>query len=103
MTWQTIAVEAAGWLGAVLVLAAYALASSGRLDARAPIFQWLNLLGAAGFILNTAWHGAWPSMALNVVWCAIAATTLARRRSRAGNVQMQIFIKYERQMKFSLR
>jgi hypothetical protein len=74
-----IAIEAAGWLGAVLVLAGYALASIGRLDARSPTFQWLNLVGAAGFVINTAWHGAWPSMALNVVWCAIAAATLLRR------------------------
>lgn len=77
-----VAIEAAGWIGALLVLAGYALASTGRLDARSAAFQWLNLVGAAGFIINTAWHGAWPSMALNVVWCAIAATTLLRR---AGN------------------
>lgn len=76
----TIALEGAGWIGAVLVLAAYALASTGRLDARSAAFQWLNLVGAAGFVVNTAWHGAWPSMALNVVWCAIAAVTLLRRK-----------------------
>ena len=31
MSWQTLAIETAGWIGAVLVLAAYALASAGRL------------------------------------------------------------------------
>jgi hypothetical protein len=76
-----IAIEAAGWIGAVLVLAAYALASTGRLDGRSPLFQWLNLVGAAGFVVNTAWHGAIPSMVLNIIWCGIAVVTLARRRA----------------------
>lgn len=80
MTWQTVAIEAAGWAGAVLVLAGYALASAGRLDGRSPTFQWLNLVGAAGFVVNTAWHGAIPSMVLNIIWCGIAAFTLLRRR-----------------------
>ena len=76
-----IAIEAAGWVGAVLVLAAYLLASSGRLDARSAPFQWLNLIGAAGFAVNTAYHGAIPSMVLNIIWCGIAVFTLLRRRS----------------------
>ena len=76
---HTFAIEAAGWIGAVLVLAAYALASTGRLDGRSPLFQWLNLVGAAGFVVNTAWHGAIPSMVLNIIWCGIAVITLARR------------------------
>ena len=76
-----IASEAAGWVGAVLVLAAYLLASSGRLDARSAPFQWLNLIGAAGFVVNTAYHGAIPSMVLNIIWCGIAVFTLLRRRS----------------------
>lgn len=81
MSWQTIAIEAAGWIGAVLVLAGYGLASAGRLDGRSPAFQWLNLIGAAGFVINTAWHGAIPSMVLNIIWCGIAVVTLWRRRA----------------------
>lgn len=80
MDWQTLGIEAAGWIGAVLVLAGYGLASAGRLDGRSPLFQWLNLIGAAGFVINTAWHGAIPSMVLNIIWCGIAVVTLARRR-----------------------
>ncbi len=80
MNWQTLAIEAAGWIGAVLVLAAYSLASAGRLDGRSPLFQWLNLLGAAGFVVNTAYHGAVPSMVLNIIWCGIAVFMLAQRK-----------------------
>ena len=36
------------------------------------------LLGAAGFVINGAWHGAIPSASLNVVWMAIAMFALFR-------------------------
>jgi len=73
-----IVIEIAGWVGAVLVLIGYVLVSTGRLEGRSVAFQVLNLIGALGFIANTAWHGAIPSMALNIVWSAIAIYTLAR-------------------------
>ena len=50
----------------------------GRLTGRSPAFQWMNLAGAAGFVVNSGYHGAVPSAALNVVWMAIAAVTLWR-------------------------
>ena len=81
MELRILAIEAAGWAGAVLVLAAYGLASAGRLDGRSATFQWLNLVGAAGFVINTAWHGAIPSMVLNIIWCGIAVVTLMKRRA----------------------
>jgi len=76
-----IVIEIAGWAGAVLVLVGYVLVSMGRLEGRSVTFQMLNLVGALGFIANTAWHGAIPSMVLNIVWSAIAFVTLVRIRS----------------------
>jgi hypothetical protein len=73
-----LAVEAAGWLGAILILVAYALVSTGRLDPRGGLFQWMNLVGAAGFVVNSGWHGAWPSTILNIIWIGIALLSLAR-------------------------
>lgn len=78
-----ILVEVAGWLGAGLILLGYILVTTERLTGRSPAFQWMNLGGAAGFVINGAWHGAIPSAALNVVWMLIAAGALvaiARRR-----------------------
>lgn len=75
-----IAIEAAGWIGAVLVLIGYGLASAGRLEARTPAFQWLNFGGAVGFVINSGWHGAVPSMVLNILWAGIALFTLRRLR-----------------------
>jgi hypothetical protein len=80
-------VEAAGWGGALLILSAYLLISAGKLTGQSPAFQWMNLVGAAGFIVNGLWHGAVPSATLNIVWMMIAAVALARiagRRRREG-------------------
>lgn len=78
-----ILIEAAGWTGAVLVLGAYVLVTLGRLSGQSAIFQAMNLVGAAGFVVNTWWHGAIPSMVLNIVWTGIGFVALwriARRR-----------------------
>jgi len=69
-------VEVAGWAGALLILGSYILISTGRLSARSALFQWMNVAGSAGLLLNAVWHRAIPSMALNMVWFAIGLWTL---------------------------
>ena len=74
----------AGWAGASLILLAYLLLSAGRLTGQSPLYQWMNVGGAAGFIINGWWHGAVPSAVLNVVWMLIGGFALwriAKRRS----------------------
>ena len=80
MSVTELLIEIAGWAGAVLILLAYFLVTIGRVTARTPAFQWMNLVCAAGFALNGAWHRAIPSATLNVVWMAIAAFALLRIR-----------------------
>lgn len=46
-------VSIVGWLSAVFILAAYFLLTAGRLAADSPAYQWLNVAGALGFILNS--------------------------------------------------
>ncbi|BDZ49068.1 hypothetical protein GCM10025867_13090 [Frondihabitans sucicola] len=73
-----------GWVGAVVILAGYALFSLGKLP-NGPVYQLSNLVGAFAISLNVAAHGAWPSAVVNVVWAIIAAVVLvrmARARSR---------------------
>ncbi|HLL59593.1 MAG TPA: hypothetical protein VK391_06860 [Allosphingosinicella sp.] len=82
--------EAAGWTGALLILSAYILVSLGKVAADSVGFQLLNIVGAAGFIVNGWWHGAVPSAALNVVWMLFGAVALwrisrARRRAKAAS------------------
>ena len=81
-----ILVEAIGWVAAALILGAYALLTAGRLTARSPLYQWMNVFGAAGFILNSGINGASPSAVLNVIWMGIGAVALwsiARSGARA--------------------
>lgn len=78
MSLVEILVEISGWIGAVLILSAYLLVSMGRLTGQSPLFQWMNMVGAAGFIINSGYHGAIPSAALNVIWMLIGLVTLWR-------------------------
>jgi hypothetical protein len=71
-------VSVAGWTAAGLILAAYGLLSFGKIQARSWIYQVMNIVGAAGFIINCAYNDAWPSVALNVVWLGIATYALRR-------------------------
>ena len=78
-----IAVEAAGWVGAVLILTAYLLLSAGRLSGQSLVYQGMNVLGAAGFFVNGWWHRAVPSASLNVLWLVIgvvASWRIVRKR-----------------------
>jgi len=87
-----IAVEVVGWVGAALILLAYLLLSMGKLTGQSAFYQWMNVVGAAGFTVNGWWHGALPSAALNVIWMLIGAVALlriaaARRKADAGTPQ----------------
>ncbi len=77
---MSLFIEVVGWGGGALILIAYLLVSTGRLDGRSAPFQWLNIVGAAGFIANGASHGAWPSTVLNIVWISIGLMALWRLR-----------------------
>ena len=78
MTPLEVAVEVAGWAGATLILLAYLLLSAGRLTGQSLTYQGINVVGAAGFVINGWWHGAIPSAALNVLWLLIGAVASAR-------------------------
>jgi len=82
---STALADVAGWIGAVLLLLAYAGNATGRLDTRGRIYQLGNAAGSAGLLAVGAAHGAWPSVALNAAWLAVAArSALPRRRSASG-------------------
>ena len=75
---MSILIELAGWIGFVLVLGAYGLLSAGRLDAKSRIYQWMNVIGAGGFVVNTIANHAIPSATLNVIWMGIGVFALWR-------------------------
>ena len=72
-------IETLGWVASVLIVGAYFLNMQGRLDAKDPRYIWANLVGGLFFIVNTYYHGAYPSALVNVVWVLIAAFSLTRK------------------------
>jgi hypothetical protein len=69
-------VEVVGWIAALLILAAYWLVSTNRVDGRSRLYQAMNVVGAAGLVLNGGWNGAFPSATLNVIWMGIGLYAL---------------------------
>ena len=80
MSVTELLVEVAGWGGALLILGGYALLTAERVTSRSPLYQGMNVLGAAGFIVNGWWHGAIPSAVLNLIWMGIGLVALWRMK-----------------------
>ncbi len=84
-----IAIAVIGWVGAVLLLAAYGMLTTRVISGASWSYQTLNLLGAVALMLNSAYFSAWPSALLNIAWLAVGVFGLARglrlrRRERRG-------------------
>ena len=80
-----IAVEIAGWAGALLILLAYLLLSAGKVTGQSLVYQGMNIVGAAGFVINGWWHRAIPSAALNVLWLLIGGVATWRILKKRGS------------------
>ena len=80
-------VDVIGWLGAASLLAAYALVSTKKLEGNSIGYQLLNLAGGLFLVINSSYYGAYPSVAVNVVWIGIAVFAIAgalRRKPARG-------------------
>jgi hypothetical protein len=78
---QDLVIDTMGWIGAIAILLAYALVSAKKVPGDSVLYQGLNLAGSALLIVNSFYYGAFPSVAVNVVWIGIAAFALIRARS----------------------
>lgn len=74
--------DTAGWAGAILLLGAYALVSSTRLEGDSIVYRLLNLLGGALLIINSFYYGAYPSVGVNAVWIGVAAFSILKSTSK---------------------
>jgi hypothetical protein len=78
-----IAINVVGWLGMALLISAYALVTAGKLHGPGLTFQLMNLFGGGFLMINSAYYGAWPSAALNLVWVVVGLVGLSRARLKA--------------------
>jgi len=75
-----------GWIGALSLLAAYLLISRGKTHGKSNLYQGLNMIGSTGFIVNSYYFGAMPSVALNVIWLLIGITSIINYR-KSGDLK----------------
>lgn len=61
-----------GWIGAILVIAAYFLVSTKKLSPTSVTYQLMNLFGALGVGVIVFIQKAYPSLAIQIVWSLIA-------------------------------
>jgi hypothetical protein len=74
--------EVAGWLGAAVVVGAYGIVTRWGTSL---LYHVLNVVGAAGLLVNALHHSALPSSAVNVVWMMIGVWGIVRMGTRAGS------------------
>lgn len=67
--------ELCGWIGAILVLVAYHMVSTGKSKAHSKYFQLLNIAGAIFLVTYTYNLRAYASMAVNVIWVGIGMSS----------------------------
>ena len=65
-------IEYIGWLGFILIIAAYLSITLQFLDTHTPIYHTLNLIGALCMVINAKYKNSKPLLCLNAVWALIA-------------------------------
>ena len=77
---QFIIIEAIGYIAFVLILGTYYLNMTHKLSATSPLYIWGNTIGGFCFVINTFYHGAFPSMILNAIWMLIGIMSLLKAK-----------------------
>jgi hypothetical protein len=67
--------EISGWIGAVLVLIAYYMVTSGKAKADSSGFQLMNIVGAGFLVYYTYSLKAYASMSVNIIWVIIGISS----------------------------
>lgn len=73
-----IASQVIGWIGTFLIVLAYFLVSTKKVDGQSKSYQALNLLGAIAVGVNVLHQHAWPALALQIIWGIIAIVSLLK-------------------------
>ena len=69
-----------GWIGMLLVVSAYFLVSSNKIQATSKSYHLLNFFGAVGVGVNVFYEHAWPAFILQIVWIFITIFTLTKKK-----------------------
>ena len=69
-----------GWIGMVLVLAAYILLSLGKIK-NGYFYQFLNLVAGALMAIGLFPKNAWFSFTLQIVWALVAIISIVKLKA----------------------
>ena len=72
--------DAIGWVGATLLLVAYAMVSTKKLEGNSTVYQLFNIIGSLLLAANTIFYRAYPSSFVNLIWIGIAVFSIATSR-----------------------
>ena len=70
-----------GWIGMILVLIAYALLSTNKIE-NDKLYQALNLLAATLMAIGLFPTKAWFSFTLQIIWALIALISIIKIKKR---------------------
>ena len=79
---EVLIFDSLGWIGAFLLLLAYALVSFKKLAADSLAYQGMNVAASVLLAINTIYHQAFPSSFVNIVWTFIAIFAILTIRKR---------------------
>lgn len=68
-----------GWVGSACVVYAFTMNIYGKLPTSSPLYFALNIIGSIFLIVNTYFHEAYPSMAVNIIWVFVAIGALIKK------------------------
>lgn len=81
MTIETF-LEIIGWIGTILVVFAFYLSTSNKLDVKSKTYLLMNIIGSVFVGANVLYKGAYPAVALNAVWILISLISLIKIKSK---------------------
>lgn len=71
MSKKIVLLESAGWAGALMIIAGFALNSFGVISAQSYVYLLLNLAGAVGIIAVSLYKKIYQTVAINSFWLII--------------------------------
>ena len=71
-------IEAIGWAGAFLILAAYIMLTRKTLTGQSRLYHLLNLVGGIGIVIESISNATYPPAALNIVWSLVAVYAILK-------------------------
>ncbi|GAA3695477.1 hypothetical protein GCM10023081_35840 [Arthrobacter ginkgonis] len=80
--------EICGWVGAVSVLAGYALFSLGWIP-NGYLFQMANWVGSTALGFHAYHIESWPSVTINICWSIISAVAMLRLYLRRRSAETE--------------